>query len=155
MGRREFLLSLACLLLGSGCAPRKYQRAEIVNLHLHNNAGEVPIVDLYLSLRADHVVYIGDCGDVKHFSIPKEWQTGNGVDVSFNKARFYVRDHGRKDFICDILGRTTKATRPKLPGHVETTHCSPGFPFGFTSECTGNSLPVMCWAGTHSGDFAS
>ena len=105
MRRREFVLCLASLLLGCGCAPRKYQRVQVVNLHLHNNAGEVPIIDVYLSIRSDRVVYIGDCGDVKHLSIPKEWEIGNGVEVRFKKSRFYVRHPSGKDYPCDILGR--------------------------------------------------
>jgi hypothetical protein len=39
---------------------------QVANLHLHNNAGDFHIVDAYLSVRVDHVVYIGNCGDVNH-----------------------------------------------------------------------------------------
>jgi hypothetical protein len=49
-------------------------------------------------------VYIGEGGDVKHLSIPKQWSVGNSIEVSFKKSRFYVRNPSGKDYKCDILG---------------------------------------------------
>jgi hypothetical protein len=108
MGRTELVLCLTALLLALGCAPRKYQRVQVVNLHLHNNAGEVPIADVYLTIRSDRVVYVGDCGDLKRVkTVPKEWTPGNNIEVSFKKSRFYVRNSSGKDFACDVMGQTT------------------------------------------------
>ena len=106
MRRAELLLCLAFVLLASDCAPRKYQRVQLLNVHLHNNAGEIPIIDLYLSVRVDHVVYSGDCGDVKHLIVPKAWAPGNNIEVSFKKSRFYLRNSSGKDYRCDVLGQT-------------------------------------------------
>lgn len=53
------------------------------------------------------MVYIGDCGDVKRLTIPREWSSGNDVEVSLKKFRFYVRNRSGKDFVCDVLGQTT------------------------------------------------
>jgi hypothetical protein len=103
MRRAELLLCLAFLVLGSDCDRRKYQRVQLLNLHLHNNAGEIPIIDLYLSVRVDRVVYVGDCGDVKHLTVPKEWSPGSKIEVSLKKSRFHVRNPKGKDFVCDIL----------------------------------------------------
>lgn len=108
MRRREFLLCLASLLLGFGCAPRKYQRVQVVNLHLHNNAGEVPIVDVYLSIRSDRVIYIGDCGNVNRMkTVPREWTPGKNIEVRFKKSRLYVKNSNGKDYACDVLGQRT------------------------------------------------
>jgi hypothetical protein len=107
MGQTELVLCLASLLLAPSCAAKKYQRVQVVSLHLHNNAGEVPIVDAYLSVRVDRVVYIGDCGDVKHLTVPKDWAPGNTIDVALKKSRFHVKNTSGRDFDCDVLGRTT------------------------------------------------
>jgi hypothetical protein len=108
MRRMELVLSLSLVLLTLSCAPRRYQHAQVVNLHLHNyGAGEPPIVGAYLSVRVERFVYIGDCGDVKHLTIPKEWSAGNKIEVSFKKSRFYVRNPSDKDYKCDILGTRT------------------------------------------------
>jgi hypothetical protein len=105
MGRPELVLCLASLLLVPSCAARKYQRLQVVNLHLRNNAGEVPVVDAYLTVQLDRVVYVGDCGDVKHLIVPKEWSPGNNIDVSLKKFRFYVRNPSGKDYACDVMGQ--------------------------------------------------
>jgi hypothetical protein len=61
MGRTNVLLSLSLVVLTMNCAPRKYQLAEVINLHLHNYAtGEPPIVDTYLRVRVDRLISIGD-----------------------------------------------------------------------------------------------
>jgi hypothetical protein len=52
-------------------------------------------------------VYIGNCGDAKHLSVPKEWSSGNSIEVSFKKSRFYVKNPSGKDYACDILGKIT------------------------------------------------
>jgi hypothetical protein len=79
MGQTEVVLCLASLLLAPSCAAKKYERVQVVSLHLHNNAGEVPIVDAYLSVRVDRVVYIGDCGDVKHLTVQRTGHRGTQV----------------------------------------------------------------------------
>ena len=108
MSRREVLLSASLVLLTLSCAPRRYQRAQVVNLHLHNNGGgETPILDTYLRVRLDRLIYIGDCGDVKHLTLPKEWSVGNSIEVSLKKTRFYVKNPSGKDYACDILGKIT------------------------------------------------
>jgi len=108
MGRMELVLSGSLVLLALSCAPRRYQRAQVVNLHLHNNGGgETAIVDTYLRIRVDRLIYIGDCGDAKHLSIPKEWSPGNNIDVSLKKSRFYVKNPSGKDYASDILGKIT------------------------------------------------
>jgi hypothetical protein len=106
MGRKELVLSLSLVLLTLGCAPRRYQRAEVVNLHLHNyGTGEPPIVGAYLRIRVER---LGDCGDVKHLSIPREWSVGNSIGASFKKSRFYVKNPSGKDYKCDILARRSE-----------------------------------------------
>ena len=108
MGRMELVLSGSLVLLTLSCAPRRYQRAQVVNLHLHNNGGgETAIVDTYLRIRVDRLIYIGDCGDVKHLTVPKEWSVGNSIEVSLKKTRFYVKNPSGKDYACDILGKIT------------------------------------------------
>ena len=104
----KFLLCLSLVLLIVSCARRSYQHAQVVNLHLHDNGGgETPIVDTYLRIHVDRLIYIGDCGDAKHLSIPKEWSPGNNIDVSLKKSRFYVKNPSGKDYACDILGKIT------------------------------------------------
>jgi hypothetical protein len=99
MGRTELVLCLTALLLALGCAPRKYQRVQVVNLHLHNNAGEVPIADVYLTIRSDRVVYVGDCGDLKRVkTVPKEWTPGNNIEVSFKKITILCPEFKRQGF---------------------------------------------------------
>jgi hypothetical protein len=108
VGGIKSLLCLSLVLLIVSCAPTRYQRAEVVNLHLHNNGGgEIPIVDTYLRIRVDHLIYIGDCGDVKHLTLPKEWSVGNSIEVSLKKTRFSVKNPSGKDYACDILGKIT------------------------------------------------
>ena len=117
MGRMELVLSGSLVLLALSCAPRRYQRVQVVNLHLHNNGGgETPIVDTYLRIRVDRLIYVGDCGDVKHLTVPKEWSVGNSIEVSLKKTRFYVKNPIGKDYACDILG---KIKRSKQRGSYE------------------------------------
>ena len=108
MRRKELVLSGSLVLLALNCAPRRYQPAQVVNLHLHNNGGgETAIVDTYLRIRVDRLIYIGNCGDVKHLTVPKEWSVGNSIEVSLKKSRFYVKNPSAKDYACDILGKIT------------------------------------------------
>jgi hypothetical protein len=67
--------------------------------------GRFPIVDAYLSIRVNRVVYVGNCGDVKHLTVPKNWAHGNTIDIALKQSHL-CEEYSGKDCACDVLGQT-------------------------------------------------
>jgi hypothetical protein len=97
------VLWVLSLLTSLACAAKKYQIAQVANVHLHDSGAGM--VDVYVTIQQGEFLFITDCGDAQRVTIPKAWVSGTKIQARHNKNRVYFRNPAGKEYACDLLGR--------------------------------------------------
>jgi len=106
------VLWVLSLLTSLACAAKKYQIAQVANVHLHDSGAGM--VDVYVTVQQGEFLFITDCGDAQRVTIPKAWVSGTKIQARHNKNRVYLRNPEGKEYACDLLGRKHTALRQYL-----------------------------------------